>query len=290
MYNIYMQKTITKFLILTIILTAALSVNYLFAAWVGPTQAPPDGNTSTPIHVGSTNQVKEGGLSVEALSVFGSGYFQGNVGIGVVTPTETLDISGGVKVGNTTNTNAGTIRWTGADFQGYMGGDWVSLTGAGLVCTSFTYSAWGECQSNNTQTRTVLTSSPSGCVGGNPITTQSCTYVLPMSTQCANAGGSWEAGQSVCYFSDSSCASGWSPKNSYSSTLRNSCSSGGFRTCGGSSCSTSQHFRQNSGTESCTYRQGGGIYHHPSGQSLCQGGGNFLTCSASRYEIGCTKN
>ncbi len=265
-----MKKHITKFLILTIILTAALSVNYLFAAWTGPTQAPPGGNTPTPIHTGSTPQVKDGGLSVNALSVFGGGYFQESIQIG----------------NSGANPQAGEIRWTGADFQGYMGGDWVSLTGAGLVCTSFTYSAWGECQSNNTQTRTVLTSSPSGCVGGNPITTQSCTYVLPMSTQCANAGGSWEAGQSVCYFSDSSCASGWSQKNSYSSTLRNSCSSGG---CRGSSCSTSQHFRQNSGTESCTYRQGGQTWHHPSG-TLCQGGGNSLTCSASRYEIGCTKN
>ncbi len=31
------------------------------------------------------------------------------------------------------------------------------------TCTSFTYSPWGACQSSNTQTRTVLTSSPSGC-------------------------------------------------------------------------------------------------------------------------------
>ena len=124
-----MQKHITKFLILTIILTAALSVNYLFAAWVGPTQAPPGGNTSTPIHVGSTNQVKEGGLSVEALSVFGSGYFQGNVGVGVVVPTQKLDIGGKIKVGNdATSPDAGTIRWTGTDFEGYDGTQWQSLT------------------------------------------------------------------------------------------------------------------------------------------------------------------
>ncbi|MDP7366652.1 MAG: hypothetical protein QGH83_05275, partial [Candidatus Pacebacteria bacterium] len=90
-----MQKHITKFLILTIILTAALSVNYLFAAWTGPTQAPPGGNTSTPIHIGSTNQVKDGGLSLDALSVFGGGYFQGDVGVGVVTPKQKLDIEGG---------------------------------------------------------------------------------------------------------------------------------------------------------------------------------------------------
>jgi len=41
------------------------------------------------------------------------------------------------------------------------------------ACTSFTYSAWSECQ-NNTQTRTVTSSSPTGCTGGNPILTQSC--------------------------------------------------------------------------------------------------------------------
>ena len=105
MYNIYMQKTITKFLILTIILTAALSVNYLFAAWVGPTQAPPGGNTSTPVHVGSTDQIKEGGLSLDALSVFGGGYFQGNVGINTVTPSSggeqnlNLDVEGAIGAG-----------------------------------------------------------------------------------------------------------------------------------------------------------------------------------------------
>lgn len=43
-------------------------------------------------------------------------------------------------------------------------------------CTSFTYSAWSECQPNNTQTRTVTSSSPGGCTAGNPVLTQSCSY------------------------------------------------------------------------------------------------------------------
>jgi hypothetical protein len=47
------------------------------------------------------------------------------------------------------------------------------------TCTSFTYSAWGECTSSGTQTRNVLTSSPSGCVGGNPVLSQQCTYIPP---------------------------------------------------------------------------------------------------------------
>ena len=266
-----MQKTVTKFLILTIVFIFALGVNYLFAAWTGPTQTPPAGNTSTPVHVGTTDQVKNGGLSVDALSVFGGGYFQGN-----------LDIDGGIEIGDTVNETAGTIRWTGADFQGYMGGAWVSLTGAGLACTSFTYSAWGECQSNSTQTRTILTSSPSGCVGGNPVTTQSCTYVLPMYIQCANVGGSWIASQGICYFPTTSCPSGWSSNASYSSTNGASCSGD----VGG--CSIPNHFRQNTGN-TCVYSP---AYCAESGGDPCghyEGGGS-ATCTATLTEIGCTKN
>ncbi len=47
------------------------------------------------------------------------------------------------------------------------------------TCSSFTYSDWSACQSNGTQTRTVISSSPTGCVLGNPIVSQSCTYSQP---------------------------------------------------------------------------------------------------------------
>ena len=47
------------------------------------------------------------------------------------------------------------------------------------TCTSFTYSAWSSCQSNNTQSRTTTASSPQGCTGGTPILTQSCIYTPP---------------------------------------------------------------------------------------------------------------
>ena len=216
-----MQKHITKFLILTIILTAALSVNYLFAAWVGPTQSPPGGNTSTPIHVGSTDQVKDGGLSVDALSVFGGGYFQGNVGVGVVTPTEALDISGGVKVGNTTNTNAGTIRWTGADLEVYNGSAWVSLT--------------------SEEAAPAVPAVPAAA---------------PKYTDCINVGGSYVGG--MCYVGGSSCPSGWSPNASYSSTVPNSGSTN-KSSCGRGNkstppqCTTGSHNRANAGVESCVY-------------------------------------
>lgn len=51
-----------------------------------------------------------------------------------------------------------------------------------VTCTSFTYSAWSTCI-NGTQTRTVTSSSPTGCTGGNPILTQSCT---PSGTTCTS--------------------------------------------------------------------------------------------------------
>jgi len=52
------------------------------------------------------------------------------------------------------------------------------------TCASFTYSTWGACQPGGTQTCTVLSSSPAGCTGGSPVTTQACTYVPPPPATC----------------------------------------------------------------------------------------------------------
>ncbi len=54
----------------------------------------------------------------------------------------------------------------------------------GGTCTSFTYSPWGVCQPDGTQTRSVLTSSPAGCTGGAPATSQACTYTPPSPATC----------------------------------------------------------------------------------------------------------
>lgn len=47
---------------------------------------------------------------------------------------------------------------------------------AAVTCTSFTWSAWGACQPDGTQTRTVTASSPTGCTGGTPVPSRRCTY------------------------------------------------------------------------------------------------------------------
>ena len=55
----------------------------------------------------------------------------GDLGVGVMTPAERLDVDGAIRLGTTANTNAGTIRWTGSDFEGYDGAAWHSLTATG---------------------------------------------------------------------------------------------------------------------------------------------------------------
>ncbi len=68
------------------------------------------------------------------------------------------------------------------------------------TCTSFTYSAWGACQSNGTQTRTVTSSSPAGCTGGAPVLSQACTYIdgAALYTQyCSSCHGTSKKGSSA---------------------------------------------------------------------------------------------
>ena len=72
--------------------------------------------------------------------------FGGNVGIGTTNPSTKLDVAGGVKVGNETvcdSSRAGTIRWTGTDFQGCNGTIWLAL----YISTTTTYTYTGAQQS-----------------------------------------------------------------------------------------------------------------------------------------------
>ena len=200
-----MRKNLTKFLLLVIAFTFALSINYIFAAWTGPIQAPPGGNTPTPVHIGTTNQVKDGGLGLNALSVFGNGYFQDNVGIGTVSPQAKLDVAGNVnvagkiKVGDdSVSPTAGTIRWTGSDFEGYDGTVWKSLTAGGGETTDY--------------------------------------------ADCVNTGAFWVDEQGACYFPGSICPSGWTQVENCSSTSSGSCAADPSPEC--SSCSTSSHTRK----------------------------------------------
>lgn len=59
-----------------------------------------------------------------------------------------------------------------------LGLGWRTPTAEAPLCV-YTYSAWGECQANNTQTRTVDSSSPNPCTPGPQTLTQSCVWAPP---------------------------------------------------------------------------------------------------------------
>ena len=69
-------------------------------------------------------------LELRAQRVYFSPSWNGNyaVGIGVSNPVERLEVAGGITLGNSSTPKAGTVRWSGTDFEGYDGSQWVSLT------------------------------------------------------------------------------------------------------------------------------------------------------------------
>jgi len=111
-----MKKNITqttKIIILGLMLGAGFAL-----AWTAPTAAPTSGNTDAPINSSSVNQMKSGSFGVGPLAVFGKSWLWGDVsilpspdtipsnlyvsgkvgvGLGTVTPTESLDVVGKVK-------------------------------------------------------------------------------------------------------------------------------------------------------------------------------------------------
>lgn len=88
-----------KVIILAFALTAG--VQYVLAqSWAPPTQSPPAGNTYAPLNVGSTGQIKDGGLTLGNTPgdlTYGLLVIKGLVGIGTPAPTVKLDVVGNVQ-------------------------------------------------------------------------------------------------------------------------------------------------------------------------------------------------
>jgi len=53
------------------------------------------------------------------------------IGVGTTTPSQRLDVAGGIQIGDTSTAEAGVIRWTGSEFQAYNGTDWNSFGSSG---------------------------------------------------------------------------------------------------------------------------------------------------------------
>ncbi len=99
----------------TIKLTAASSLTLLAfyainaqaqSAWTPPSSTPPAGNVAGPLTVSSTGQSKAGNLMLNTDGALANGLIvaAGKVGIGTLTPTQALDVSGKIRMATQTAT------------------------------------------------------------------------------------------------------------------------------------------------------------------------------------------
>ena len=113
---------------------------------------------------------------------------------------------------NCPNNNQQTKKWTKTgQCQGGISHpteESVSCNYQTPTCTNFLYSNWGECDSSGVQSRTILSSSPSSCAGGNPVLTKSCVVQSPI---CV----SW------IYSNWGNCTNGWQTRTIISSSPNN---------------------------------------------------------------------
>lgn len=72
----------------------------MLQAWTGPTGTPPASDAFQPINTGTSAQIKNAGLSVNAFTSFGSDYVQNKVGVGTQLPVVALDVAGAIRIGN----------------------------------------------------------------------------------------------------------------------------------------------------------------------------------------------
>lgn len=123
------------------LLFAGLFIASTLQAWTAPSASAPSGNVAAPINVGTTDQVKNAGLSVNALAVFGNEYVQNALGIGTVSPQVALDVNGTVKIGNAgevcQSVTAGAIRYNStSNIMEYCNGaQWCPMSGCAAPIT-----------------------------------------------------------------------------------------------------------------------------------------------------------
>jgi hypothetical protein len=108
------MRTVAIAVVSFILGTISIGVAY---AWSGPTAAPPGNNVAAPINVGSTDQVKNGGLGLNSLAVFGDSLFGGSAGSNAYMNFGVTSGSSGYGIRD----NAGTLEFKND------GGSWDSL-------------------------------------------------------------------------------------------------------------------------------------------------------------------
>jgi hypothetical protein len=96
-----------------------------------------------------------------------------------------LDSASGAMIGNVYKETAELCKATWDNYASSWPGSKVYFNGIlihtypMLTCTAFSYSEWSSCSASGTKTRTITLSYPTGCTGGSPELTQTCTPATP---------------------------------------------------------------------------------------------------------------
>lgn len=181
-----MKKLFTKKQIINAIKITTLSailivgLNYANAAWSGPTASAPDGNTPAPVNIGILSQIKNGGLGVNALSVFGDGLFTGKATANRFCFTNGVCVSSWPEACAITQSSTPTATLTASPtsvaYNGQSVLTWSSTnaTGCSANWTSSTATSGNATKSNLTSTTAYTIT----CTGANGSAQASATVTV----------------------------------------------------------------------------------------------------------------
>jgi hypothetical protein len=125
------------FVLVTFFLLFSTSVH----AWTNPSQQPPNGNVSQPLNTGTSDQVKNAGLSLNTLWVPGASQLTGlvtmNGGLTITSGNLILPTAGYINFSGSGSTGYG-LRYSGGNVQyRNSGGSWTN------IAPTLTYAQYG---------------------------------------------------------------------------------------------------------------------------------------------------
>src|SRR3989338_845247 len=237
-----MHSYIQSFKIILLATLLAAGISYVYA-WTGPTQTPPNGNVSAPINVGVIDQIKDAGLGVNMLAVFGQGSFGGEVIIGSTGAACDINLEGGVRYDSGTqclqlcSNNAWSNIQCPEQCASVANGTTGSYPGCTVTCNTGYVLQNGSCEPGQ------CASVANGTTGSYPGCTVTCNagYTLQNGSCELTSVYAWGCGGS---FGDNSAPC--------DSQYTWGCNSSSWTSCGGNAylfCPDGYHWTWTCGTE-----------------------------------------